>query len=90
MPEAKKKKWDLTSIGGLWSAADWIRKSGDCLFVLAMRVDDMAFSVADGLRPADAVEMVANELPTVADMLQQYRDAQRKRVAGERSGEATR
>jgi hypothetical protein len=89
MAEAKKK-WDLTSTGSLWGAAEWIRKQGDALFVLVVRVDDMAFSVADGLAPADVVTMVKDELPALEEMLRQYRAAQLKRPAAERSIEAAR
>jgi hypothetical protein len=88
---SEKKKWDLTSTGGLWSAAEWIRKSGDALLVVALRADDMAFSVADGLLPKDAVAMLEAELPALLVMLQQQRDAKKgARSVGSRSGEATR
>lgn len=90
--EAKKekKKWDLTSSNSLWSAAEWIRKSSSALFVLVVRVDDMAFSVDGQLQPSDAVTMVQDELPALLDMLKHHRQCEKARVVGERSIEGTR
>ncbi len=80
----------MTSQGGLWSAMEWVRKGGDALLVVAIRVDDMAFSVAPGVLPADAVKLLADELPALRAMLEQQREVAKARVVSERSGEATR
>lgn len=90
--EKKKKKWDLTAAGGMWSAMEWIRKESGALVVVALRVDDMAFSVDAGVQPGDAVELLRSELPALLTMLVQQRAAEKAhaRAVGGRSGEATR
>lgn len=88
--EKKKKKWDLTRQGGMWSAMEWIRRDSGALLVVALRVDDMAFNVAPGMAPRDAVEMLRDELPALLEMLKQQQAAGKARAVAERSGEATR
>ena len=88
--EKKKKKWDLTRQGGMWSAMEWIRRDAGALLVVAIRVDDMAFSVAPGMTPKDAVDMLRDELPSLLAMLKQKQEAGKARAVSLRSGEATR
>lgn len=88
--EKKKKKWDLTRQGGMWSAMEWIRRDSGALLVVALRVDDMAFSVAPGMAPRDAVELLREELPSLLAMLEQQKEAGKARAVTVRSGDATR
>jgi hypothetical protein len=93
----EKKKWDLTSIHSLASAADWIRKQSDGLVVLVIRPEDFAFSVDPAVSPGDAIALVKEELGDVlAELMARRR--QESEAAGKgpvlcgwpRSGEATR
>lgn len=74
----------------MWSAMEWIRRDAGALLVVALRVDDMAFSVAPGVSPKDAVDMLRDELPALLAMLKLQQEAGKARGVTDRSGDATR
>jgi hypothetical protein len=77
----EKKKWDLTKTHSMAAAAEWLRKRGDCILVVAIRANDVAFSADPRCTPLDAVELVRVELPRLLQQLEM--DRVREKAKGE-------
>jgi hypothetical protein len=69
----EKKKWDLTSTHAMGAAAEWLRKRGDCILVVAIRANDVGFSVDPRCTPLDAIELIRVELPRLLQQLEMDR-----------------
>lgn len=66
--------------------AEWIRKRSDAIVVMVVRGQDTAFAVAETCAPADAADLVREQLPQMVEDTNraraERRDAQtRKRAA---------
>lgn len=87
---SERKQWDLISTHALEGAAEWIRKRSDAIVVMVVRGQDTAFAVAESCAPADAAELVRDELPRMVEETNRARssrrDAQTRKRAAQIAG----
>lgn len=52
------KERDMTSLSAVQGLAEWMRKGSGALFVLVVRVDDLAIAADPLLKPEDTMHLV--------------------------------
>lgn len=79
-----KGKWDLTSVGSLTAAAEWLRKQCDGRMVLIIRGEDVACALDPLIAPRDAADMVEAAMPEIVAKIDgDRREARAKALARE-------
>jgi hypothetical protein len=73
----QKREWELKTAKDIAEALEWVRRrsKGRALVILAIGVNSIAYAKDSNVTPADAVQLVADQLPSLRDGLSRI-DAQ--------------
>jgi hypothetical protein len=65
----EKKNWEIRSADDVAQALDWLRRrmQGSGLVLVAIGVNSVAFCKDAKLRPEDAAELVARQMPALRE-----------------------
>lgn len=71
------KPLDWSKAGTVEAMLRWIQKEGDCILCLAIRAEDAALVLADGVRPQDAEGVVYAGLADAFERMERKEEAER-------------
>lgn len=77
-PMAKER--DMTSLSAVQGLAEWMRKGSGALFVLVVRVDDLAIAADPLLKPEDTMHLVDDRKEEMHALLAKFRDEARAKA----------
>jgi hypothetical protein len=65
---------DMTSLSAVQGLAEWLCKGSGALFVLVVRVDDLAIAADPQLKPADTLHLIEDRREEMHAVLAKHRD----------------